>query len=96
VPPLENQTLHIMELVSFVSNARRFIMTYRWSFAEEQLDGGQPPIQHQAGPAVYAVYPAPAVHGLGPQPLYEPQPPVVIVQECDYVEGDSCLPCCAW
>lgn len=74
-----------------------FIMTYRWSLAEEQLDGGQAPIQHQAGPAaVYAVYPAPAVYGVGPQPLYEPQPPVVIVQERDYIESDSCLPCCAW
>jgi len=71
-------------------------MTYGWSCAEEQLGGGQTPIQHQAGPAVYAVYPAPAVYGPGPQLLYEPQHPVVIVQERDYIEDDSCLPCCAW
>lgn len=90
-PPLETQMLHIMELVSFVSNSRGFIMTYWWLFAEEQLDGGPTPIQYQAGPAVYA---APVVYG--PQPLHEPQAPVVIIQERDYIEDDSCLPFCAW
>ena len=58
-------------------------MTYGWSCAEEQLGGSQTPIQHQAGPAVYAVYRGTPVYGPGPQLLYEPQPPVVIVQERD-------------
>jgi len=71
------------------------------AFAEEPADGGQATMPRQVEPVVYPVplvYAGPAIYALNPQPLYESQPPVVVpvVQEHDYIEGDSCLPCCVW